>query len=144
MDASLGQKVLTRFQSQVLFFLLLLVFVKSDEIIKSLDLCWICSLDLGFWIPITLFCALYLVLLLIRMVSYLRYDPCRPTSTCSRRRPYKIPVHTLDSTVRRVSSLAGINRCDNPSQSISKWLLVLQYTIEAEYFYYCCKRDNWD
>ena len=48
------------------------------------------------------------------------FDPCRPTSTCSRRWPYKIPVHTLYSTVRCVSSLAGINRCYNPSQSISK------------------------
>ena len=68
-------------------------------------------------------------------ISYLRYDPCLPTSTCSRRWPYKIPVHTLYSTVRCISSLAGINRCDNPSQRISKWSLVLQYTLEVEYLY---------
>ena len=66
-------------------------------------------------------------------LSYLRYDPCRPTSTCSWRRPYKIPVRTLDSTVHCVSYLTGINSLWCTSQGISNWSLVLQYTIEAEY-----------
>ena len=78
------------------------------------------------------------------ILSYLWYDPCRPTSMCSRRWPYKIPVHTLYSTVRCVSYLTGINSLWCTSQGISNWSLVLQYTIEAEYLYYCYKRDNWD
>ena len=53
-------------------------------------------------------------------LSYLQYDPCHPTSTCSRRWPYKIPVHTSYSTVHCVSYLTGINSYDEPSQGISK------------------------
>ena len=63
------------------------------------------------------------------LLSNLRYDPCRPTSTFSRRWPYKIPVHTLYSTVHCVSYLAGINSCNEPRQIISNWSLVLQYTF---------------
>ena len=77
-----------------------------------------------------------------KFLSYLRYDPCRPTSRCSWRWPYKIPVHTLYSTVCWVSHLTGLNSLWCTSQGISNWSLVVQYTIETEYLYYCCKRDN--
>ena len=65
-------------------------------------------------------------------MPYLRYDPCRPTSTCSQRWPYKIPVPTSYSTVHCVSYMTGINSCNEPSQGISNWSLVLQW-----YAQYC-------
>ena len=50
-------------------------------------------------------------------LSYLWYDPCRPTSTCSWRWPYKIPVRILDSTVHCVSYLTSINNVMYASQA---------------------------
>ena len=55
-------------------------------------------------------------ILLFCFLSYLWYDPCRPTSTCSWRWPYRIPVRTLDSTVHCVSSLTSINTVMYASQ----------------------------
>ena len=52
-------------------------------------------------------------------VSYLRYDPCRHTSTCSRRRPWR--SHFILCIVQYTCTLSGwgINSFNEPNQIIS-------------------------
>ena len=54
----------------------------------------------------------------------------------------KISLHTLYSTiilciVKYICTLSGwgINSCNEPSQIINNWSLVLQYILEVEYLY---------